>query len=252
MNIFEKLDRPEWLDSHICLLSLGGSRVYGCSNEQSDYDYMGVCTMPEPYLKPEKYGYIYGFDQLPDFKNYTVTGVLINGAISDITVYGLTEYFKLLMGGNPNVIEPLFTKNSELITINSIGKLIRSRRNLFIAKNLIKNTLSYAASQLRRVYREPIGKRMLLVEEYGYDTKSMSHVHRLLSNCLLLLETGTMQLDYSAEAMKVIRSGKVKLEDITSEFSILMLELENMLKDSQLPDKPPVEDVRDLLKECLK
>lgn len=252
MNIFEKLDRPEWLDKNICLLSLGGSRVYGCATDESDYDYIGICTMPEPYLKPEKYGYIYGFDQLPKFDNFVATGVTIDDKLSDVTVYGLPNYFKLLVGGNPNVIEPLFTKDSEVTDINSVGQRLRENRKLFVAKNLIKNILAYAVSQLKRVDREPEGKRMLLVEKYGYDTKSMSHVVRLLDNCEQLLITNDMFLDFKGDLMKQIRNGFYDLTLLKMLCTEKIKTLEVALANSSLPDRPPVEQVRDLLKECLK
>lgn len=257
MNIFEKinlsnLDRESWIDNNICLLSYGGSRAYDTNNENSDYDYMGFCTMPEPYFKPEKYGYIYGFDELPKFEQLIRTGIPTGDTVSDVTIYGLPYFFKLLSGGNPNVIECLFSEDNKLIYINKIGQKVRENRNLFLANNLINNSLAFATSQLKRINRTPIGKRLELVEDFGYDVKSMAHAMRVLQNCWQVLTTGSMKLNYDANLIKDIRSGKYEYNVMKKATEDFILVIEKIKKTSNLPDRPPVDQVRDLLKECLK
>lgn len=113
-----------------------GSRLYGTSNELSDYDYRGVCNMPlEVLLNP-----FVPFEQKDSgFEE------------EDRVIYSLGKFFKLCADANPNILELLFIPPQNARLIKSDWLLIMERRHLFLSKKAKYTFTGYAFSQLKSV-----------------------------------------------------------------------------------------------------
>lgn len=112
-----------------------GSFAYGVSNNTSDIDVYGVCIPPQEYVFPHTTGYIQGFGPKPqNFHNAQQHHILSSEKEYDISIYSIVSYFNLCAENNPNMIDSLFVPERCITEINSIGKVMRENRKLFLHK----------------------------------------------------------------------------------------------------------------------
>lgn len=231
----------------VCYITLMGSRVYGCHNEDSDYDYYGF-YMPTPeQINPMAYGYVEGIDEPKPMDNWR-----LEGDDSEVTLYALPRYLKLLAGGHPNMIESLFTRKVDHLIRDNVGDLIYNRRYEFISKATFVQTLNYARSQVKRVDRKSIGMRKVLCDQFGYDVKSAAHSIRLIDNSIQLLQNGFIVLDNIKDTTLSIRAGNWSLDRYKLEVSIALENLEDAERGSALKDSVDIEFVKHIYRKCTK
>lgn len=113
-----------------------GSRLYGVSVPESDYDYRGVCVPPQEVLMDP----FYRFEQ-KEFSN------------EDRTIYSLGKFFKLCAAANPNIIEMLFVPEQNVVMKTTAWDLVIENRHLFLSKKARFTFYGYAQSQLQRIDR---------------------------------------------------------------------------------------------------
>ena len=248
----KKIDCPKWMLNNLCYLTITGSRSYGCEHKDSDYDHIGFCLIPREMVEPLKYGYIIGFDNIPTFDQFKKDEFYDEQRRKTIavTVYGITRYFRLLVDGNPNIIESLFTSRELVEFSNPIGERLRANRHLFLSKRSFYKTRAYAFAQLRKLERVPAGNRLEGYLEHGFDTKFAGHTIRLLDNCQQILG-GDLDLRQNREMIKSIRNGELKIEEILAIAKEKELTMEKLVVQSKLPEKPPVAKIKNLLIELL-
>lgn len=151
-----------WLGSRTVYVVEAGSHAYGTNTPESDYDYRGACIPPKSYF----FG-LNNFEQA-DGKN---TGKLVSEAVfktvtgtynrtrtsnnlrdSDITIWSLEKLIKLAADGNPNMIELLFTDESNIVFIDkSVMQPFLDIRESFLSKLLKHRFSGYAMHQLKRM-----------------------------------------------------------------------------------------------------
>lgn len=85
----------------------------------------------------------------------------------------------------------------------------------------------------------------------GQDNKFLYHILRLLDQCQQLLETGDMDLQRAKEAMKSIRRGEWKIEDIIDWASKKEKELDLAFTNCKLPVVADEVAIKSLLVKCL-
>ena len=90
-------------------------------------------------------------------------------------------------------------------------------------------------------------KRAQLILNFGYDTKKMYHLVRLLSEVRQLLETGDMDLERDNEIYKSVRRGEWSLDKLKNYFSSEEKSLKELYDKSTLPYGPPEEEIKTLL-----
>ena len=117
----------------VIYLVLSGSRAYGTSTENSDYDLRGVLL--------EKPKYLFGLDTFEQFEDLP----------SDTVIYGLKKFASLLAKGNPNVLELLGVEEESIVLMTEQGKMIRDNQGLFLSKRITNTFGNYALAQLRRL-----------------------------------------------------------------------------------------------------
>lgn len=169
-----------WLKDSIVMLHKGGSYLYGTNHEKSDMDVRGVCIPPKDYWIGCK-----RFEQF-EYKSNDM----------DVVIYDVRKWLNLAVAMNPNVLETAFAKNDAVlfnkISWNYISEIYR--RDL-INQNAYNGYLGYSHSQIKKLQIKQDNKtgRTALVEEFGFDTKFLSHAFRLLRQGRELLSTGNIE-----------------------------------------------------------
>lgn len=250
----KKIDCPAWLPDNLIYLTLIGSRAYGIENKNSDYDYYGVCMIPRKNIFPQEYGLLLGYDNIPVFEQWKKDHFTDSdsGKDMEITIYGIVRYFDLLCGGNPNIIESLYTNREHVLFSNTVGEKIRENRSLFLSKQSFYKTRSYAFAQLKKMDRIPVGNRLEDYKKYGYSTKFAAHVIRLMDNCEQIITNKHIDLQRNREMVKSIRNGEYTLKQIKEYAHEKELILEKLSAESDLRNKVNKDEIREILLDCIK
>ena len=123
-----------WLRDRTILLSLHGSHAYGLNVATSDVDLKGVAVPPAHYL--------HGFDK---------TFEQAEQSEPDLVIFGVQKFMRLAAECNPNIIEILFTEESEVRICTAAGRELRDHRQEFLSKKAKHTFSGYAMSQLKRI-----------------------------------------------------------------------------------------------------
>ena len=212
------INPPPWLPGNVQYETMMGSIAYGVSTDKSDMDVYGFCIPKKETIFPHVAGHIQGFGKKLDrFDQYQQHHVhdKETGKDYDFSIYNIVRYFQLCMENNPNMIDSLYTPRFCVQHSTKIGELVRENRNLFLHKGSWHKFKGYAYSQLHKMKnKSPEGKRIKLIEEFGFDVKFAYHVVRLLDEAEQILEHGTIDLQRNREQLKAIRRGDVSEEEI--------------------------------------
>lgn len=235
-------------DSTMLILSYAGSTVYNAKLETSDTDIMGIAIPPKeiifPYFQKEIPGFsknIKNFDQY-EYKTGNIEGV----------IYNITKYFRLCYDNNPNIIDFLYVNPKYYIYKSTLWDKIISNRDLFLSKQVYYKYLNYAKAQyIKMKNTSRSGKRKILVDMYGYDTKYASHLVRLLLAAKQILIEHTLDLDTNGGLLKDIKLGKWSMEKVDKFFYEMAQEIEDIYKTTKLQERPPYEKIKELLIDIL-
>lgn len=239
--------------------TLMGSIAYGVSSDQSDHDIYGFCIPPKEEVFPHLNGEIPGFGEpkkrFEQFQQSHIDDPSAQGGKGieyDLTIYSIVKYMSLCMECNPNMIDSLFTPQECVLHITQVGTMVREARHLFLHKGAWPKFKGYAYAQLHKMRgKTPIGKRIELRDEFGYDVKFAYHTVRLLGECEQILMDGTIDLRRDREHLKAIRRGELSENDIFQWASEKEKFLEGLYHSSKLPNHPDVATIRQLLLDCL-
>jgi predicted nucleotidyltransferase len=117
----------------VILETLHGSRAYGLETPESDTDRKGVfVAAPQAYL-----GYLASPEQIEPEQ--------------ELVYYEIRKFFRLAADCNPTVIELLFTHDEDVLVCDAEGRLMRSKRDLFLSRRAGGSFGRYGLSQLRRI-----------------------------------------------------------------------------------------------------
>jgi predicted nucleotidyltransferase len=112
---------------------IAGSHSYGLNTSMSDIDKRGVFIEPIEYILGTKV-----IEQSCDEKQ-------------DYVLYALRKFIKLASDCNPNIIELLYTDESNILYSNEIGDLLLENRDLFLSQKAKYTFTGYAYSQLKKI-----------------------------------------------------------------------------------------------------
>ena len=249
---------PRWLPDNTCYLTMMGSVAYGTNLDTSDIDVYGICIPPKDHVFPHLAGEILGFGrQLKRFEQWQEHHIQHpdeKDKTYDFQVTGIVKFFNLLMENNPNVVDSVYTPQFCVMHMSKIGEMIRSRRDMFLHKGAWHKFKGYAFSQLHKMSTkdpEPGSKREALREKFGFDVKFGCHVVRLLLECEMILEEGTIDIQKHREHLKAIRRGEVPEEEIRAWFTNKEKHLESLYQTSKLRHSPDEVAIKMFLLECL-
>lgn len=260
-NLVEKklIFPPSWLPSNTHYLTIMGSVAYGVSSDTSDMDLYGFSIPPKDIVFPHLAGKVLGFieEQWNPVKVWEKHGVVDKDALGgkgreyDFAIHPIPRYFHLLWENNPNMIDSIFTAQECVLHCTEVGNMVRDNRRIFLSKECYPRFKGYAYKQLKKMDRNPIGKRKALKEKFGFDVKFAYHLVRLLNECEQVLLYGDIDLRKNNEQLKAIRSGLLPEEDIRKWASEKELHLEKLFSESKLPAKPDVDKIHALLLQCM-
>ena len=253
------INPPKWLPNNVMYLTIMGSEAYGVSSNDSDRDVYGFCIPPKDVVFPHLTGEILGFGkQVKRFSQWQEHHIHYQddnagkGRDYDLTVYSIVKYFQLCMDNNPNMVDSLFTPPRCHLTSTAVGQLVYENRRLFLHKGCWHKFKGYAYAQLHKMSnKSPVGKRLELVKEFGYDVKFAYHLVRLLLEVEQILAEGDLDLERHREQLKAIRRGEWTEGQIRGFFSQKESDLEKLYNESSLPWTADEGPIKDLLLSCL-
>jgi len=234
---------PELISAAI--LAYRGSFVHGTyvpkDNPDSidDIDVMGICIPP-----------ISHYFGLGTFGSKGTVEIM--DGEWDIVLYEYIKAIRLLMKGNPNILQMLWLEPQFYIRVNSIGQLLLDNRDLFSAKNAYHAYIGYAHGQFHRMTHAACkgymgAKRKELVDRFGYDCKNATHLIRLLRMGIEFLTEGRLYPTRpDAAQLKEIKRGEWSLEKVKKEADELFRQANEAYIRSPLPMSVDKDKVNDL------
>jgi predicted nucleotidyltransferase len=177
LDLREVLDpTARWVVDRTVLFTVHGSRAYGLHTESSDYDYKGVAIPPAKYY----HGFLNHFHQA-ECKE------------PDICIYDLRKFLQLAADCNPNIVEVLWTDDSDLVICTKFGEWLRGLREKILSQKAKHTFSGYAVSQLKRIrthrkwllnppFKKPVRKEFGLPETTALSKDMMGAIRVVLSS----------------------------------------------------------------------
>lgn len=257
------LDKPD-------LKCLSGSRLYGTSTPESDWDYRGFVFPPFEYL--------IGFHP---FKCAELEG--------DHKIHSANQFLNLVLKGDPQCTELLFAPEGCILEISERGKAILAMRDDVVSMAIFGRIMGYSVGEWRKAmaiqivpskrktekedlinsirnlyspdkdsmdrfiemldsFDEKIEvsstkglgqKRREDVHKYGYCRKSAAHSIRLLGQLIELMETGKMTFPRPESDFLIrIRNGEFEKEKLQEMYDEAVMTCEKIKEKSVLPKIP--------------
>lgn len=233
----------EMAERNLIFKCINGSMLYGTDTPSSDKDYVGIFVPDKDYVLGVK-----TCEQVDIKTNPSDSGHRNTNEDVDTTYYSLPKFIHLAFQNNPNIVELFFVPEQHTLFKNEFGKRLMDAFPLFVSKRCKDRFLGYAISQKHKVLnKNPIGNRKQYVEKYGYDVKFASHIIRLLDEGIQLLTTGTIRFPlYIAGAIKKIKEGGYKLEDVLQDANSFEQRIEQCYQNSRLPQTGDIEAINKL------
>ena len=256
-----------WLRENLLMECIMGSQAYGLATPESDVDIVAIVMPKEDHLFPQRYGFIPGFDDVPNFESKEVKGeknriVLTDSTHSDVEGEwnSLVRFFYLAgIKGSPNLIEVLFVRRPLVTFSTDIGWKLRDNRQKFLSMRTFHAFKGYAYQQVARMRRcvergkAETPKRQEYLDKFGYDIKMGYHPLRLLDQLNQLLDEGTIDLMRNKEECKAMRKGEwgdwKTFDRVVSE-RLEALEKKSLATNA-IPPKPRLGELKVLLGECI-
>lgn len=235
---YEKVLRSK----HIILHVVTGSEVLGLSSGDGDRDELAI------YIEsPEE---LIGFSTTDKviWRSAELrtgrTGAKSEKGDVDLTMFGLRKFLMLALGGNPNIVNVLFTPDNFILKKTHEGKELQGLTSAIVSKQASKAFLGYLNSQRLRLMGSKGSKdvnRSDLVSKFGFDTKYAMHMLRLgVQGCELMREgklTVPMSELYKNFLLKV-RNGHRAYSEIISDGARYENEIKDNTPLSPLQEKP--------------
>jgi hypothetical protein len=114
---------------------IAGSRLYGTSTPESDYDYRGI--------------YAISMDKL--ISPWFYEGTYVDKSEEDTVYYELKKFFGLVVDQNPNIIETLWAPDHAYLQTSRAFEYLRENRHLLLSKKAKHTFSGYAMAQMKRI-----------------------------------------------------------------------------------------------------
>lgn len=251
---------PSDVKSNTMYETVVGSVAYGVADEFSDFDVNGFFIPSADRLFPHLRGHLLGFDKdvrCPKcWQSHHIMDTNAPGGPReyDLNLYAITQYFKLCLENNPNMVDTLYTPRECVLHSTAIAEMVRESRDLFLHKKCWPKYKGYSYQQLHKMRgKEPEegSKRWKLREKYGYDVKFAYHLVRLLLEAEMIMNEGTIDIRRHREHLKAIRRGDVTQDEIERWAAEKEAHLERAFETSKLRAEPAYAEVKTLLLNCL-
>ncbi len=134
------------------LLVIGGSRAYGLHGPESDVDVKGACIPPRAAVL----GIFERFEQVDDpsalapLEDWLTADERAVGKLEG-AVYDARKVLRLATEANPNILDLLFCRESEIRHVTALGEALRGIRDAFVTQKAQATFAGYAHAQLKRI-----------------------------------------------------------------------------------------------------
>lgn len=217
-------------------MTVHGSRSYGLNNEDSDWDYRGF------YMPHIKLLLGYGSDQ--SSRSYKHDNV-------DTVAWDIRHFFNLASSANPNVLETLYTRDSDVVQCGRYGNAVRRHRQAFLSKKVRDSFGGYAVSQLKKV-RTANWEDPRTLKDAMHLMRLLYFGGQALINHELYVYQGFEPASPYFNNLKAIRAGEFDRDFVISKAEEELARLDKSHKMSRLPDEPDHETLNRLLVSCLR
>lgn len=236
---------------NLILLAETGSKVLGLQSKNSDRDYIGVCIESLEQLTGfstfEHATYRTAQDRTGDINAPSQPGDI------DCTVYGLRKFLKMALGGNPNLLNLLFTPEAFCTIRTSLGAELQQLSEKIVSKDAYNAFQGYITQQNKKFSNANIevlsGERVarpadfLAVPEPTTlkDVKFAIHLLRLGMQGRELLKTGKLTLPMNTVALDLllsVRNGQMSAKQVLRQSQLYGYELDDALYASPLQAHP--------------
>lgn len=212
-----------------------GSGVHGVViSGHDDRDEMGICIEP-----PE---FVIGLGKFEQYIYRTQDeGVRSGYGDLDLTVYSLRKWTRLVLGGNPTVLLPLFVPDAEIVINTDAGRDMRAQAEHFLSRAVADRFHGYMVSQREQmlgIRGKKHTNRPELVEIHGFDTKFAYHMVRLGLQGVELLTTGRITLpmpEPDRTWLRELREGRHTMAEALERATDLKNQLQVLRESADLP-----------------
>jgi uncharacterized protein len=145
-KVIKRMQIKDWLANNTIYMTIAGSNSYGTNIPTSDIDLRGIAISPPSY--------VFGLDRF-EHAQAKQTASYYRGIIDidsdDVEVFSLMRFVELAANGNPNIIELLFTEESDWVIATPWWRKLVDIRESFLSKVLKHRFSGYAIQQLKRI-----------------------------------------------------------------------------------------------------
>jgi predicted nucleotidyltransferase len=246
-----KQDRPKWFTKPN-YLTLMGSHAYETFTETSDYDFYGFVVPPVEVVFPHLTGKINGFGRMKQNFEQLQHQHLETEQFGDVdyTVFNIVKYFQLLMEGNPNIIDSLFTPDHCLISSDVIAQTVRKNKHLFLSQKCYHTFKGMMWSHLSRIKSGHI-KEGRKNKGFDWDVKDGYHSARMALQLKQICFEYDLDLTRNKKILLEIRHGDMSKDDVISFCENTLSEIEDKKEDFVIPYAPDEKEIKKLLIHCL-
>ena len=226
------------IPGQILFIKLAGSRSHNTNHANSDRDYTGV------FLRPT--GEVLQLNPPTDTISHDSSGEVVEKQFPDHAFYEVHKLCKLIVKGNPAIVEMLFTEHYANWTDQ--WDELREHRMEFLTKNTVKQYLGYVNGQLSRLKKRQLGFD-ICTSKRTYEEKWAYHIIRLCYDAARIA-SGTEPLVWKEgkerETLMKIRNCEYSWGEIEKMMEKEISIVENM-KPWNLPDEADEEVLNDWL-----
>jgi len=149
----------QWMKDNLIFEAVMGSQAYGLATPESDVDVVALVMNKEEHLWPQRYGYVVGFDTIPNFESKEIKGkekriYLPDGRDVEGEWNSLVRFFYLAgLKGSPNLIEILFVRRPMIKFGHKIAWNLIDNKHKFLSMRTFHAFKGYAFQQVARIRR---------------------------------------------------------------------------------------------------
>lgn len=129
------MNTQELIKKNLIVKMLAGSHAYGTNTPTSDVDYRGIFVAPPECIRTP-------FFPVTEVEDTTE---------EDSKYYEASKFLKLYTDGNPNIVELLWTDETDVVISSPAYRLLRSVREDLLSSKVAFTFSGYAVSQLKRI-----------------------------------------------------------------------------------------------------
>lgn len=250
-EIITKQDHPNWfLGTNY--LTVMGSRAYNTHAHLSDWDFYGFVVPPIEVVFPHLRSSINGFGRMKqNFEQLQYQHMETNdyGEV-DVTIYNIVKYVQLLMEGNPNIIDSLFTRRRCHLEFDAVASKLYSERHLFLSQKCYHTFKGMMFSHLSRIKSGHI-KEGRKDKGFSWDVKDGYHSLRMALQLKDVCFIGDLDVEKYSEVLKQVRNGEWSKNDTIDYCEKVLVEIEDNKDLFVIPHSPDEKKIKEVLITCL-